>query len=138
MTVDTFRLKQAVTTWASQVHSQALDDMPDRMRGYAPRKTGELAESIRRHGGTTVLGDVREGRIVAEAPQGRYTDEGTHPHVIRPRKVGGVLVFEWRGQTVFARHVNHPGNRAKPWWERALRATWGPALRYAALTRRLR
>jgi hypothetical protein len=39
---------------------------------------------------------------------------------------------------VFLRRVNHPGNKAKPWFERALRATYRPALRFAAIRTPLR
>ncbi len=39
--------------------------------------------------------------------------EGSRPHLILPRKPGGVLVFYPRGQStpVFARRVNHPGTK---------------------------
>lgn len=49
-----------------------------------------------------------------------YIHEGTRPHVIRPRKPGGVLRFEMHGEVVFARHVNHPGTRANPFLRDAL------------------
>jgi hypothetical protein len=42
--------------------------------------------------------------------------EGTRPHVILPRRPGGVLVF-WSGRagkTIFTRRVNHPGSKANP------------------------
>lgn len=38
----------------------------------------------------------------------------TAPHIIRPRRPGGVLAFESGGQTIFARLVNHPGSRIAP------------------------
>lgn len=112
--------------------------MVPRIKPYAPFKTGELRESIRRDrvmrvGSSTTM----TARIVATAPQARYTDQGTDPHRIVPRRAGGLLVFHWPkvGRTMFLPRVNHPGNAAKPWWERALRATWGPALRLNAIRR---
>jgi hypothetical protein len=69
--------------------------------------------------------------IEATAPQADYTEKGTRPHVIRPRKVGGVLVFflPQAGRTVFARSVNHPGNPARPWFAPTLKAGWEGWLR---------
>ena len=36
---------------------------------------------------------------------------GARPHIIRPRKPGGTLVFFWKGKLRFFKSVNHPGNR---------------------------
>lgn len=65
----------------------------------------------------------------------RYVDEGTRPHIIAPRKPGGVLVFRTgytsktlprlitsrtggaTGPTVFARVVRHPGTKARKFTE---------------------
>lgn len=140
MAADVAPLKAAVGRWARDVHGDALDAMPDLMRPYAPRgKIGQLQGAIRRDRSIIEFSaDTVVGRIEAPVPQAKWTDEGTEAHVIRPKKVGGVLVFEMGGQTVFARVVNHPGNVARPWWRRALNATWGPSLRYAAIKRSLR
>lgn len=40
-----------------------------------------------------------------------YVEEGTPPHMIFPKKPGGVLVFPSHGTLVFTRHVNHPGTQ---------------------------
>lgn len=44
----------------------------------------------------------------------RYQDDGTAPHIIRPRRFGR-LRFIPRGQRgfVYARQVNHPGTKAQ-------------------------
>lgn len=47
-------------------------------------------------------------------PDGRedivgYLEIGTKPHVIVPKKPGGVLVFDWKGKTWFLTSVLHPG-----------------------------
>jgi hypothetical protein len=47
-------------------------------------------------------------------------NDGTKPHVIRPKNAK-VLRFNVGGQVVFARVVNHPGTRARPFLDRALR-----------------
>lgn len=41
-----------------------------------------------------------------------YQDQGTRPHVIRPR-TRRVLRFAAGGDVVYARQVNHPGTRAR-------------------------
>lgn len=52
-----------------------------------------------------------------------YVHDGTRPHRIEPRSAGGVLRFQMGGRTVYARYVNHPGTRARPFLDRALRET---------------
>lgn len=69
--------------------------------------------------------------IEATSPQSEFTEKGTAPHVIRPRRIGGVLVFVTDGETVFARHVNHPGTPPRPWFSPTLKG-WGSFLRQAA------
>jgi hypothetical protein len=51
-----------------------------------------------------------------------YNDDGTAPHIIRPRRFGR-LRFVPRGQRgfVFARQVNHPGTQAQNISEKAAR-----------------
>jgi hypothetical protein len=51
-------------------------------------------------------------------------DQGARPHIIRPRKPGGMLFFYWAkvGHTVSLRSVRHPGNRAYHWAERGMAA----------------
>lgn len=49
--------------------------------------------------------------------------EGARPHVIlpRPENVTQRLVFRVGGRLVFAKRVNHPGNRPNPYLSRWLR-----------------
>lgn len=48
--------------------------------------------------------------------------EGADPHVIVPKASNpiGRLVFQVNGRTVFAKKVNHPGNRPNPYLRRWL------------------
>lgn len=143
--VDSAALKQAVQRWAPLVLGDAGLRIPDQIRPYAPigkptsrndgYTPGALRESIRLSGGQAQIGADSFGiRVVADVIQAKTTDQGAPPHIIRARRVGGLLVFEVGGETVFtSKPVNHPGNAARPWWNRALEATWGPNLRYAAL-----
>ncbi|MEU4584873.1 hypothetical protein AB0F92_22700 [Kitasatospora aureofaciens] len=61
-----------------------------------------------------------QGVIVCDHPATRYVVEGTRPHIIRPRRAKA-LRFEIGGRTVFAKVVHHPGTRANPFLQRALR-----------------
>jgi hypothetical protein len=90
------------------------------------------AEAVRRAPGsmgTTIRAQIRSGAggdfvgvINVRHPAALYVIGGTRPHVIRPRRVGGVLRFTVNGQVVYARYVNHPGTRPNDFLRQALRA----------------
>lgn len=82
-------------------------------KGLAPVRTGRLKASIhpdpvRRSGPWSISTGVS-----ADAPYAAPVHEGARPHVIRPRNARA-LRFEINGRVVFARRVNHPGQRAQP------------------------
>lgn len=83
-------------------------------------RTGNLERSI----GHIVLGWTSEGtyvaQIFAKAKYASYLEEGTQPHLIAGDPF---LAFEWKGEKVFFRYVNHPGTRPMPFM--------GPALQKA-------
>lgn len=66
-------------------------------------------------------GDFR-GVIRSTHPASIYVLNGTRPHRIFPRRPGGVLRFTVGGRVVYARYVNHPGTKAQPFLQQALRA----------------
>lgn len=75
---------------------------------FKPR-TGNLqrqtkARVINRGGKTLVI------RAENKAPYANPIESGARPHVIRARK-GGSLRFRVGGRMVFAKAVNHPGNK---------------------------
>lgn len=49
-----------------------------------------------------------------------FVHDGTRPHIIRPRNARA-LRFMVGGQVVYARVVHHPGTRARPFLDRAVR-----------------
>lgn len=112
----------AVTREAKTVAGQRLQRGPG-PRHYADSFKSEVA---RGRGGelrfrVTNTRKTRNGRDLAA-----ILEAGSRPHLIRPRKVGGVLVFTARdGRTVFAREVMHPGTRAYRIMETALRRVVG-------------
>jgi hypothetical protein len=62
------------------------------------------------------------GTITSTHPATIYVVNGTRPHIIRPRRPGGVLRFEIGGRVVYARYVQHPGTRPNGFLIEALRA----------------
>lgn len=81
-------------------------------------KTGALRASIDLY--FTRRGKALEVRVGANpAPGGSvgyalYHHEGTRPHIIRPR-YKQALAFQYRGRTVFAKVVHHPGTKPNPY-----------------------
>lgn len=91
----------------------------NRAKVLAPVDTGRLRASIRIESRRTLtLRTIYTiGSDVFYAP---YVNDGTRPHQIRP-KTKKALKFRVGGRTVFAAVVNHPGTRANPFLDRALR-----------------
>ncbi|HMG61318.1 MAG TPA: hypothetical protein VK599_00055 [Streptosporangiaceae bacterium] len=83
----------------------------DDASGMAPKRTGELAASIR----CEVIDGVF--RVGSDLDRALWMEEGTLPHVIRP-KVGKAL--SWPGADHPYAVVNHPGTRAQPFLRPAL------------------
>lgn len=84
-------------------------------------RTGDLTKSI--HGHITASGKTwATGVFEATSEHAVFVDEGTKPHVIRP-KAGKYLAFPGKsGGTVFAREVNHPGTKPDGFFERGVDA----------------
>lgn len=60
------------------------------------------------------------GVVGNDVPYARYVHDGTRPHLITPRRPGGVLRFKVGGEVVFTTYARHPGTRAQPWLETSL------------------
>lgn len=137
MPADLTALRTRLGTWATQVVTVASDETV-RIAQRDPRvprgDTLELVGSIRSLHDTKVSGTRRSVTVQAPVIQAATTDKGARAHRIVPRRAGGLLVFHWpkAGGVVFLRHVNHPGNAPRPWWEAVLRDAWRHALRTAA------
>lgn len=105
-----------------------LEAMNRAPRGYG-RDWGDAYVSVARPQIPVVTGKTRASVAVAHASDhgaeiagssvALWIDTGTHRHAITPASSGS-LVWKRAGQTVFAKKVNHPGQRAKPWRHRAL------------------
>ena len=102
-----------------QVLIRASNQILAEMESRVPVKTGKLRDSLR----IEVDPDrVTIGPNQNIADYGGYVEFGTKPHVIRPKKPGGVLVFKMNGMTVYAKKVHHPGTKAQPFVRPAFEA----------------
>lgn len=90
-----------------------------RAKILAPVDTGRLRASIRLER-RSVLGLRQRWTIGSDVEYAPMVNDGTRPHLIRPRRAQA-LRFKVDGRTVFARVVRHPGTRARPFLDRALR-----------------
>jgi len=93
-------------------------DIESRLRQEGPRSTGNMANRTTARSTPSARGAMIEIRV--DTSYAHILRSGQRPHVITARQ-GGVLVFESRGQTVFARSVNHPGAQPRSWWDDTLR-----------------
>lgn len=66
-------------------------------------------------------GPVLTVTVGSDLVQAATTNSGARPHVIRPRR-RKALRFKVGGRTVFAKSVQHPGNRGTHWFDRAVEA----------------
>lgn len=87
------------------------DDVVNLARPQIPERTGKTRRSVRRRNASQ-----RKATVVANFPI-NFIDAGAKRHEIKPKK-GGRLVFEAGGHTIFAKKVDHPGQRAKPFRKR--------------------
>lgn len=81
-------------------------------RPQIPAKTGKTRASVH------VANADSDGAEITASSVAVMIDTGTKPHAIEPVRFE-VVRFQSRGQTVFARKVDHPGTRAHPYRMRA-------------------
>lgn len=98
--------------WATKF-TRAVDRTTDRLDRTVPVKTGRLKRSRRVRISTT--GSRFSATVEYTQPYGEMLDQGTRPHVIRPRRAR-VLRFVSGGRVVYTRRVNHPGTRKHRGW----------------------
>jgi hypothetical protein len=121
ISVDDLKTRAYLTSEAGPVVRfvrRTARDVRTRAVLYCPVDTGTLRNSIREHV------DISQRRIVAyvgsDVEYARYVHDGTRPHLIRPRRPGGVLRFTVGTEVVFTTLVRHPGTRAQPFLRRAV------------------
>lgn len=91
----------------------------NRSKILCPVDTGRLRASLRGQANRTWT--LRpQYTISTDVEYAPFVHDGTRPHEIRPRNAQ-VLRFVVNGRVVYARVVQHPGTRARPFIERAVR-----------------
>lgn len=85
------------------------------------RAPGSMKQGIRVRIERGPGGEFR-GRVTSTHPATIFVVNDTRPHMIFPRRPGGVLRFTVGGRVVYARFVNHPGTKAQPFLQEAIRA----------------
>lgn len=91
----------------------------NRAKVLAPVDTGRLRASIRGEARRTWT--LRpQFTVGSDVEYAGFVNDGTRPHQIRPVNAS-VLRFRVGSRWVYARVVNHPGTRPRPFLDRALR-----------------
>ncbi len=88
-------------------------------RTNAPVDTGKLAQSIVEDPIESDNPFRVTGSVTSTAPYSAFVHQGTQPHIIRPRNASA-LRFTMNGATVFAKSVNHPGTKPRPFLTNAV------------------
>lgn len=91
----------------------------------SPVDTGQLRGS-HHASNITIQGTKISGEVTAVQDYATAVHEGSKPHVIRPKHAKALTWGKGKGR-VFARSVNHPGAKARPWLLNATQAE-GPRL----------
>jgi phage gpG-like protein len=91
----------------------------NRAKVLAPVDTGRLRASIRIESRRTLsLRSVFT--IGSDVEYAAFVNDGTRPHIIRPKNAQA-LRFKIGGRVVYAKVVHHPGTRARPFLDDALK-----------------
>lgn len=116
----------------------ALIETSDSIKKDIKADTSFGGEKLRNSFNTIKTGAYKF-KIMSKSPHGVFIEEGTRPHVIRPRFKKCLRFVSRSGDIVFAKKVNHPGNKAYRFFSRALTKANGTfkrklqtALRHAA------
>jgi hypothetical protein len=107
-----------------QVLIAAANQILAEMQARVPVRTGNLRDSL---GIRVENNKVIIGPDPTQAPYASYVIFDTKPHIIRPRRPGGVLAFKVNGRQIFAKVVQHPGTTAQPFVQDAF-AAWVDSL----------
>lgn len=117
--LDRAALNRTMTDASRRELREASRQVVNRAKVLVPVRTGRLRSSIR--AGQPRFFSLRgQISVGSDLEYAAFVNDGTRPHVIRPRRAKA-LRFVVGGSTVYAMKVNHPGARARPFLDRALR-----------------
>lgn len=102
-------IQEAIKKSSQSVERQAKSNLTSN----GSVKTGHLRRSI------THTASQYEGKIYTNVKYAKGVEEGTRPHVIRPKKKKALY---WAGASHPVKTVNHPGSKGKPYMKPALEA----------------
>ena len=88
------------------------------LKRRSPIKSGEMRNRSTVRSRTDPRGAMIE--LEVDTDYAEYVRSGTRPHRITARNAEA-LRFDWRGDTVFFRSVNHPGTQPNRWFDDTVR-----------------
>lgn len=118
LVIDRRRMQAEINRFASADAERVARQVAVRARRLVPVDTGKTRNSIKVVKETSWRGPT--WRVVVESPVGEYLENGTKPHIIRPRRAQ-VLRFTVGGRVVYAKIVHHPGTKATHFLSNAVR-----------------
>lgn len=116
--LDPTRVRAEMSRLAARDVARVARQVEERAKQLAPVDTGRLRGSITVRPFVGLRGP--SVRVSADVSYATFVENGTRPHVIRPR-TKRALKFKVGGRTVYARVVHHPGTRAVHFMSRAVR-----------------
>lgn len=117
--ISNLAVPRAISAWESEVGPALLAEIRRRAPVSPTENGGRLRDSIKMSRRST--GGGVEARFTSSAPYAKFVEEGTGPHRIEAKQA---LALHWvsKGQSMFARSVNHPGTKANPFVHAAITA----------------
>lgn len=106
--LDQRAVRAELNRFASRDVARVAREVEARAKQLAPVDTGRLRASISAQPRVTFRGPTV--RVTADVNYATFVENGTRPHVIRPRRAQ-VLKFKVGGRTVYAKVVHHPGTK---------------------------
>lgn len=116
--LDRSRVRASVNALAERNVAEVARQVEARAKALAPVDTGRLRGSIKTTRRLSLRGP--QYTVSTNVEYAPYVENGTRPHVIRPRRKKA-LRFRTAGGVVIVAKVNHPGTRAQPFLSRAVR-----------------
>ena len=101
------KVKDVVKTSTLNVESNAKNNVT---------KNGSVDTGLLRNSINSKINSL-EGIVSTNTKYARYVEEGTKPHIIRPKNK---QYLYWKGASHPVKQVNHPGSKPKPYMKPAL------------------
>ena len=123
--LDPRAVRATMTSFARRNTRDVADRVIEQARRLSPVDTGRYRAAWSKREVTTVRGVGWQ--VFNPVPYAEYIENGTRPHVIRPKRQDGTLRFRIGGKVVYAKIVHHPGTKAQHVLAKATRQVAGAA-----------